>query len=110
MNRFLLPLRRVVSCIVFFAALILLWHVLVQRGTWSSILLPDPSAVWDYLVGAVKDGTLLRASAVTMRRLLIGYGIGIPWASLPPASGSSRTLSASWPSASRPFPASAGFR
>ena len=77
MNRFLTPLRRFVSCVAFFAALIFLWHYLVQRGTWSSILLPDPSAVWDYLVGAVKDGTLLRASAVTMRRLLIGYGIGI---------------------------------
>ena len=77
MNRFLTPLRRLVSCIAFFAALTYLWHYLVQRGTWSPILLPDPSAVWEYLVGAVKDGTLLQASMVTMRRLLIGYGIGI---------------------------------
>jgi NitT/TauT family transport system permease protein len=77
MNRWMLPLRRVLSCILFFGALIYLWHFLVARGTWSSILLPEPSAVWDYLVGAMKDGTLLRASAVTMRRLLIGYGIGI---------------------------------
>jgi NitT/TauT family transport system permease protein len=77
MNRLFTPLRRFVSCILFFAALVCLWHYLVQRGIWSAILLPDPSAVWDYLVGAVKDGTLLRACAVTMRRLLIGYGIGI---------------------------------
>src|SRR5208282_1799932 len=36
-----------------------------------------PSAVWAYLVGAVKDGTLIQASIVTMRRLLIGYVISI---------------------------------
>jgi len=44
---------------------------------WSAVVLPDPSAVWAYLVGAVKDGTLLSACAVTMRRLLIGYAISI---------------------------------
>jgi NitT/TauT family transport system permease protein len=77
MNGAVTLLRRGLPCVIFFAALVYIWHLLVQRGTWSSILLPDPSAVWDYLVGAVKDGTLLRASAVTMRRLLIGYGIGI---------------------------------
>jgi len=78
MNETLLTrLRRAVTCVAFFAALVYLWHFLVQRGTWSSILLPDPSDVWAYLVSAVKDGTLLSASLVTMRRLLIGYGIGI---------------------------------
>ena len=77
MSRFGVALRRLISCVVFFAALILLWHWLVGRGTWSSILLPDPSAVWDYLVGALKDGSLQRACGVTMRRLLIGYGISI---------------------------------
>ena len=78
MNRSLLAaLRRGVSSVVFFAALIYVWHYYVQHTSHSSILLPDPSAVWDYLVGAVKDGTLLQASMVTMRRLLIGYGIGI---------------------------------
>ena len=77
MNRYLVLLRRTVTSAVFFTILVYLWHCYVQRTTQNSILLPDPSAVWDYLVGAVKDGTLLRASAVTMRRLLIGYGIGI---------------------------------
>jgi NitT/TauT family transport system permease protein len=77
MSRFLAALRSVASCIAFFAALIYLWHYLVARGAWSSILLPDPTAVWNYLAGAIRDGTLIRASAVTMRRLLIGYGIGI---------------------------------
>jgi NitT/TauT family transport system permease protein len=77
MNRALIAVRRGVTSLLFFAALVLLWHVLVRRGVWSSVLLPDPSEVWDYLVSAVKDGTLLQASLVTMRRLLIGYGVGI---------------------------------
>jgi len=77
MNRLLVSLRRLITSVVFFAGLILLWHILVKRGTWSAILLPDPSAVWEYLVGAIKDGTLIQAAGVTMRRLLIGYGIGI---------------------------------
>ena len=69
--------RRAVTSIAFFALLVLLWHWLVQRGTLNSLIIPDPSAVWEYLVGAVKDHTLLDASMVTMRRLLIGYGISI---------------------------------
>jgi NitT/TauT family transport system permease protein len=78
MNRALLTgLRRAVTSIAFFAALVLLWHWAVTSGYWKSILVPDPSAVWSYLVGAVKDGTLIQASIVTVRRLLIGYVISI---------------------------------
>jgi NitT/TauT family transport system permease protein len=77
MNRGLVLLRRTVTSVVFFAALVYGWHAYVEHTTQNSILLPDPSAVWDYLVSAVKDGTLMQASTVTMRRLLIGYGISI---------------------------------
>jgi NitT/TauT family transport system permease protein len=77
MNRSLYGLRRIATSVVFFAALVYLWHAVVQRGIWNSLLIPDPSAVWAYLVSAVKDGTLLQATVVTMRRLLIGYGISI---------------------------------
>ncbi|MGA3170637.1 MAG: ABC transporter permease [Chthoniobacteraceae bacterium] len=78
MNRALLTgLRRVVTSVAFFVALLLLWHWAVKSGYWKSILVPDPSAVWSYLVGAVQDGTLVQASIVTVRRLLIGYVISI---------------------------------
>ncbi len=70
-------LRRVITSVLFFALLATIWHVLVRRGVWSPLLLPDPAAVWDYLGGALKDGTLLQAAGVTMRRLLIGYFISI---------------------------------
>ena len=78
MNRaVLIGLRRAISCAAFFALLIFLWHWLVHRGLWSPIILPEPSAVWDYLVDATRDGTLIQAAAVTMRRLLAGYVISI---------------------------------
>lgn len=70
-------MRRVLSSLLFFVALLFLWHWMVRSGKWSVVLLPDPASVGDYLWEAVKDGTLWQASLVTMRRLLIGYGIGI---------------------------------
>jgi NitT/TauT family transport system permease protein len=77
MNRFMTGLRRVATSVLFFGVLLYAWHAVVQRGVWNSILIPDPAQVWTYLVSAVKDGTLLSATIVTMRRLLIGYGISI---------------------------------
>jgi NitT/TauT family transport system permease protein len=77
MSRLLGMLRRLLTSALFFAALVWVWHILVHRGIWSAVVLPDPASVWAYLVGAVKDGTLLSACAVTMRRLLIGYAISI---------------------------------
>lgn len=57
MNRFLILLRRIVTSVLFFAALVFIWHYHVQHSTQSALLLPDPSDVWAYLVSAVKDHT-----------------------------------------------------
>jgi NitT/TauT family transport system permease protein len=69
-------MKRVLSSLIFFALLILIWHLLVLWGHWSAILLPDPGAVWEYLKGAALDGTLAQTTLVTLRRLLVGYFIG----------------------------------
>jgi NitT/TauT family transport system permease protein len=62
--------------ILFFALLIGIWHALYVAGIWSPVLLPSPLTVGRYLWGAAVDGTLAEASWITMKRLLIGYGIG----------------------------------
>ena len=36
-----------------------------------------PQAVGEYLWTALRDGSILDATAVTLRRLLIGYAIGV---------------------------------
>lgn len=62
---------------LFFSALAVSWHLLVAAKIWSPLLLPAPLSVLDYLRAAVEDGTLFEAMLVTVRRLLIGYGLGI---------------------------------
>jgi len=70
-------MKRIVFSALFFIALVAVWHLVVVAKIWSVVLLPDPITVWEYLVGAAEDGTLLQASVVTMRRLLAGYMIGL---------------------------------
>ena len=70
-------MRRLFAATLFFAALILIWHLAAVSGRWSPVLLPTPWSVVEYLWSAARDGTLLEASIVTLRRLLIGYAIGV---------------------------------
>lgn len=74
-------MRRFILSLLFFAALAFAWHGIatfeVGRGAWSPVLAPLPEEVGRYLWSAAKDGTLWEAAGVTMRRLLIGYALGI---------------------------------
>ena len=70
-------MRRFLLATLFFAVLIAGWHFLVKSGRYSPVLLPSPQSVGEYLIGAARDGTLLQATGVTVRRLLVGYFIGI---------------------------------
>jgi NitT/TauT family transport system permease protein len=70
-------MRRFLLATLFFAALVAIWHFLVKSGRYSPVILPSPESVGEYLVGAARDGTLLQATSVTVRRLLFGYFIGI---------------------------------
>jgi len=70
-------MRRIAVTTLFFAAIVALWQVMVANGRWSPMLQPSPLAVSDYLWSAMLDGSLLEAAAVTVRRLLTGYAIGV---------------------------------
>jgi NitT/TauT family transport system permease protein len=70
-------MRRSLLAILFFVALAVIWAAIVRARIWSPVLLPSPRSVWEYLVSAGRDGSLLSASMVTLRRLLAGYAIGI---------------------------------
>ncbi len=70
-------MRRAFAAGLFFAGLILLWHLAAASGRWSPVLLPTPWSVAEYLWGAARDGTLLEASIVTLKRLFVGYFIGV---------------------------------
>ncbi len=70
-------MKRTLLAVLFFVALVAIWAALVNAKIWSPVLLPSPRNVVDYLVSAARDGSLLSASTVTLRRLLVGYFIGL---------------------------------
>ena len=70
-------MRRTLFAVLFFVALVVIWAALVNAKIWSPVLLPSPRSVMDYLTSSARDGTLFSASTVTLRRLLVGYFIGL---------------------------------
>ncbi len=70
-------MKRLLVTAAFFVALVLLWQFAAMSGRWSPVLLPPPLAVAEYLRDAITDGTLAQAALVTVKRLLIGYVIGV---------------------------------
>jgi NitT/TauT family transport system permease protein len=69
--------KRVLFAALFFLALLALWQAAVSSHRWSPVLLPSPHDVAIYLLGALADGTLRDATAVTLKRLLMGYALGL---------------------------------
>jgi NitT/TauT family transport system permease protein len=69
--------KRAAIATLFFAALVAAWQAMTLSGRWSPVLLPSPESVGAYLWSSLRDATLLEATGVTLRRLLIGYAIGL---------------------------------
>ncbi len=70
-------MRRTAVTIAVFAVFLLGWEVLFRAHFWSPVLLPSPIAVGEYLLEAARDGSLPAAVLVTLRRLVVGYAIGL---------------------------------
>ncbi len=70
-------MKRLLLSILFFVVLLFLWEMAFRAKIWSPVLLPSPPQVASYLKSAALDGTLLHATVITMRRLLIGYFVGL---------------------------------
>lgn len=70
-------ITRWLAASLFFVGVVAAWHFVVKAQIWSPLLLPSPASVLEYLRGAAQDGTLWEATLVTVRRLLMGYGLGI---------------------------------
>ena len=70
-------MRRAFVAFLFFAALTLIWELAVRSGRWSAVILPSPVSVAEYLWASTMDGTLIESIWVTMKRLLLGYIVGV---------------------------------
>ncbi len=68
---------RLIKALLFFLVLIALWETGARMRLWPPYLIPAPSDVVKYLGRVAADGTLIKASLVTLRRLMVGYLIGL---------------------------------
>ncbi len=86
-------MKRVLTAVIFFAVLVAAWEAVYRARVWSPVLVPGPGQVarylWDSTFAATRPGPggtavanpdrwqLFLAIAVTMKRLLAGYLIGL---------------------------------
>ncbi|MEV0167901.1 NitT/TauT family transport system permease protein [Nonomuraea fuscirosea] len=63
--------------VLVFIGLLVVWQVVVEMFDISNILVPAPSAVAVSLVDGFRDGSLVSHSIVTMKEILIGFGIAV---------------------------------
>ncbi len=70
-------MRRACYTLIVFVVLIAAWQAAYSAKLWNPVLMPSPFAVGRYLWEAMRDGTMVGAIAVTMRRLLTGYVFGL---------------------------------
>ncbi len=78
-------MKNALFSVLFFIALVLVWAALtgdfaflgLQDALWSPYVLPPPSTVLHYLWDNCANGKIFVAMGITMRRLLIGYAVGL---------------------------------
>src|SRR5437867_4340580 len=63
--------------IIFYAGLFGLWVLLAELKIWPPYLFPTPWGVGESLWAGFADHSYWIAIAVSMRRVLIGYGISV---------------------------------
>lgn len=70
-------MKHALTSLVFFAILIGAWEIMARSGDVSQVMFPPPSNVATYIWQALADGTLETAMIVTVKRLLMGYAVGL---------------------------------
>lgn len=70
-------MKRWLIAVLFFAALLATWEALVRAEVWSRVLVPSPLDVVRYFADALNERALLVAAGVTLRRLALGYLVGL---------------------------------
>lgn len=75
-------IRRWLSSLLFFALLLAVWQVVYTLGTgvlgwWKPYALPSPMGVVESLGKMIGNGTLLKATACSLRRVILGFTISL---------------------------------
>jgi NitT/TauT family transport system permease protein len=70
-------LKRTLRYVLFYSALIGLWALLAKLHVWPPYIFPTPWGVAETLGSGFADHSFWIAIAVSMRRMLIGYGLSV---------------------------------
>ncbi len=63
--------------VLFFVVLIGIWEAIAVSGKFSPVLFPRCEQIVEYLWQSTYDGSLVNATLVTLRRLILGYITGL---------------------------------
>lgn len=63
--------------VLVFIGLLVVWQAIVKMFDVSDILVPAPTAVVGSLIDGFQDGSLMTHSVVTLKEILIGFGIAV---------------------------------
>lgn len=55
--------------------LLLSWQIVCSLNIWSAYVLPGPQKVWKAFIAMVISGEILQSAFISLRRVLIGFGI-----------------------------------
>jgi NitT/TauT family transport system permease protein len=70
-------MKRATRYVIFYGILIGAWLLLAKLKVWPPYLFPTPWGVWEELYGGFRDHSYWIAIAVSMKRVLVGYGISV---------------------------------
>lgn len=68
---------RNIQRLLFYAALIAVWELLVRLKIWPEYVFPSPLGVFHSLVSGFVDKTFFIGVLVSFRRILMGYGLSL---------------------------------
>lgn len=72
-----MPIFKIIRQVIFYGLLVGLWKVLYWLKFWPPYLFPSPEQVLETLIAGFQDKSLLIGIGVSLRRLVIGYGISV---------------------------------
>lgn len=70
-------MKRTASCVLFYSVLIAVWVILARLRVWPPYIFPTPWGVVEALWAGFADHSFWIAIAVSMRRMLLGYGVSV---------------------------------
>ncbi|MEY2412118.1 MAG: sulfonate transport system permease protein [Acidobacteriaceae bacterium] len=69
--------KRLAKQVVFYGALIAIWVILAELKIWPPYVFPTPLGVMESMKAGFADHSFWIAMAVSMKRMLLGYGLAV---------------------------------